>query len=89
MKVIEQTSNWILYSDGQTYVLDARCNYGIAEPTATFKLLEDEINHYLAYGNDIIHDLAAKASNSSSKYYYEQQRPISLKIKKSIDDAKK
>ncbi len=36
MKVVAKHNNWLLYSDGENYILNSRCDYGIGEETATF-----------------------------------------------------
>lgn len=77
MDVVQQTNNWILYSDGEVYVLDSRCNYGIVEPTATFMLLPEEIQRYRTEGVSVINELSEASCTSSGKSYYEKVRPVS------------
>ncbi len=36
MKVVAKHNNWLLYSDGESYILNSRCDYGIGEEIATF-----------------------------------------------------
>lgn len=77
MKVVATHNNWLLYSDGEHYILNVRCDYGIVEETATFLLKDDEVSHYLRFGDEIIHELSDSARTSSGKPYYEKQRPVS------------
>ncbi|WP_257968739.1 hypothetical protein, partial [Vibrio parahaemolyticus] len=88
MKVVATHNNWLLYSDGESYILNSRCDYGIGEETATFLLKDDEVSRYLKLGEEVIHELSDSARSSSGKHYYEKQRPVSDKLMKEYHKAK-
>ena len=88
MKVVAKHNNWLLYSDGENYILNSRCDYGIGEETATFLLKVDEVSRYLKFGEEVIHELSDSARSSSGKHYYEKQRPISDELMKEYYKAK-
>ncbi len=87
MKIIEKTNSWTLYSDGDVYVLNTRCNFGIVEATAEFMLLDDEIRSYNNNGKSIIDGLSEAAKTSHGKNFYERSRPISDEVKIGIRSA--
>ncbi|CCN71523.1 hypothetical protein [Vibrio nigripulchritudo] len=89
MEVVAKHNNWLLYSDGKNYVFNVRCNYGIAEPTATFPLNEEEIMNYLSTGEEFLHEISMFACTSSGKHYFEKTRPISEELNRAVREATK
>ncbi len=81
MKVIDETNDWILYSDGEVYALSARYSYGPVDQSAEFLLLEEEAEGYKKNGRGAIAQIAKAAASPSGKIRYEKNRPVGDAIK--------